>query len=581
MTCVDRALLHCDPDSSRVPPAPLLPPLPACVRSGEHCKICSSSDEDRDVYLYDLSCNGTYVNGKLVGKDSRQPLKAGDTVTLLDPAKPNHYQFIFQDLRPALPPPAPVQLLQNTSFCAGGGSEDMGSPSHYDEVSELGRGAFAVVKKVVHRKTGRELAMKSMEKKKLPGQLRRKPGGEIDDAIKEKILAEARILKTLSHPNIIKYWDMFETERELCLVMELVDGGELFDYLVDNGPCSEPDARCIMRQLLQALQYLHSRNIVHRDLKPENILLERAPHADGSPSSSPAPPNVKIADFGLAKLVGEKKVTSTFCGTPQYFAPEVLESRDSHRGYDSACDLWSVGVIMYILLSGSPPFDETRPSAGASAPTPSIFDQIKAGITVQEHLSGEAWKGVSDAAKHLVSKLLVVSPKHRITVDKALSHNWMKGIDEADSPTLFRLSSSETSSGGPTDEIDDFSDEEEWRNKDESKRHAAAVPAAPAKRVKATLDLGPDSAQALRPTPLQGRANTQSRQPPVPPPTSKPPPAFKPTVFNNNNSKPAQFKLPHPQAKQPRPSAKPAANLNSRVNPLGFTALPVPRPSKS
>ena len=93
------------------------------MRSGEHCKICSSSDEDRDVYLYDLSCNGTYVNGKLVGKDSRQPLKAGDTVTLLDPAKPNHYQFIFQDLRPALPPPAPVQLLQNTSFCAGGGSE--------------------------------------------------------------------------------------------------------------------------------------------------------------------------------------------------------------------------------------------------------------------------------------------------------------------------------------------------------------------------------------------------------------------------------------------------------------------------
>ena len=282
MTCVDRALLHFDPDSSRGDrPLPCFHPLPACVRSGEHCKICSSSDEDRDVYLYDLSCNGTYVNGKLVGKDSRQPLKAGDTVTLLDPAKPNHYQFIFQDLRPALPPPAPVQLLQNTSFCAGGGSEDMGSPSHYDEVSELGRGAFAVVKKVVHRKTGRELAMKSMEKKKLPGQLRRKPGGEIDDAIKEKILAEARILKTLSHPNIIKYWDMFETERELCLVMELVDGGELFDYLVDNGPCSEPDARCIMRQLLQALQYLHSRNIVHRDLKPENILLERSAHADG------------------------------------------------------------------------------------------------------------------------------------------------------------------------------------------------------------------------------------------------------------------------------------------------------------
>ena len=545
------------------------------TRSGEHCKI-SSSDEDRDVYLYDLSCNGTYINGALVGKDSRQLLKNGDTVTLLDPAKPNHYQFLFQDLRPAPPPlpPAPMvpaQLLQNTSFCAGGVSDDLGSASHYDEVCELGRGAFAVVKKVVHRRTGREFAMKSMEKKKLLGQLRRKSGAQIEE-MQAKVLAEARILKNLSHPNIIKLHDIFENEREICLVMELVDGGELFDYLVDNGPCSEPDARCIMRQLLQALQYLHSRNIVHRDLKPENILLQRSSHAEGS-SSSPAPPTVKIADFGLAKLVGEKKVTSTFCGTPQYFAPEVLESRESHRGYDSACDLWSVGVIMYILLSGSPPFDETRPSAVASAPTPSIFDQIKAGITVQEHLTGDVWKGVSDAAKHLVSKLLVVTPKHRITVDKALSHNWMKGIDEADSPTLFRQSSSETSSGGPADEIDDFSDEDEWT----SKRRAAAVPAAPAKRVKATLDLGPDSAQALRPTPLQGRVNTQSRQTPVPPPASKPPPAFKPpTVFNNNNSKPPQFKLPHPQSKQPRPSAKPAANL-SRVNPLGFA----PKPSGS
>jgi len=330
--------------------------------SGEHCKI-SRSDEDHDVYMYDLSSNGTYVNGVLIGKDSRQLLKNGDTVTLLDPEKPNHYKFIFQDLR-APPPPAPptpveaADLLQNTSFRTGGISEDYGSAKHYDEVCELGRGAFAVVKKVVHRRTGQPFAMKVMEKKKLLGQLRRKSGVQVDE-MKAKVLSEARILKNLSHPNIIKLHDIFENDRELCLVMELVDGGELFDYLVDNGPCSEPTARCIMRQLLQALQYLHSRNIVHRDLKPENILLKRScsSHAEGS-SSSPAPPTVKIADFGLAKLVGEKKVTSTFCGTPQYFAPEVLESRESHRGYDSACDLWSVGVIMYILLCGSPPFDE-------------------------------------------------------------------------------------------------------------------------------------------------------------------------------------------------------------------------------
>ena len=153
---------------------------PPAVRSGEHCRI-SRSDEDRDVYLYDLSSNGTYVNGVLVGKDSRKLLGHGDTITLLDPAKPNHYQFIFQDQRPKPPPEpaAPARLLQNTSFCAGGASEDSGSASYYDEVCELGRGAFAVVKKVVHRRTGQKFAMKVMDKKKLLGQLRRKSGVQV------------------------------------------------------------------------------------------------------------------------------------------------------------------------------------------------------------------------------------------------------------------------------------------------------------------------------------------------------------------------------------------------------------------
>ena len=105
-----------------------------------------------------------------------------------------------------------------------------------------------------------------------------------------------------------------------------------------------------MAQLLDALGYLHRQNIVHRDLKPENILLQRA-----VPGSS-KPPQVKIADFGLAKLIGNEKVTSTFCGTPQYFAPEVLGRRESRRGYDAACDMWSLGVILYILLCGYPPF---------------------------------------------------------------------------------------------------------------------------------------------------------------------------------------------------------------------------------
>jgi serine/threonine protein kinase len=169
----------------------------------------------------------------------------------------------------------------------------------------------------------------------------------------------------------------------------------------------------------QALKYLHEQQIVHRDLKPENILLQHR--------SSYGPPQVKIADFGLAKLVGNEKMASTFCGTPQYFAPEVLESRNSHRGYDTACDLWSLGVILYILLCGSPPFSDNSsqgPSQGGSQL--SIFDQIKAGVS-QAHFEGGGWPGISAAAKQLVQGLLVVDPRGRLTVDGALQHPWMRG----------------------------------------------------------------------------------------------------------------------------------------------------------
>ena len=185
---------------------------------------------------------------------------------------------------------------------------------------------------------------------------------------------------------------------------------------------------------------------------------------------------------------------------------------------------------------------------------------------MQEHLTDDVWKGVSPAAKHLVSKLLVVAPEHRITVGNALSHNWMKGIDEADSPTLSRQSSSDGVSSGatlPADEIGDFSDEDEWT----SRRRAAQPTGGPEiagkrQRVKGQLELDPRSAQALRPAPLQGRGvNAQkSRQAPAPPPASKPP------QFNNNN-RPPQFKVPQPKPTQR--SAKPAANMG-RVNPLGF-----------
>ena len=211
-----------------------------------------------------------------------------------------------------------------------------------------------------------------------------------------------------------------------------------------------------MAQLLDALGYLHRQNIVHRDLKPENILLQRA-----VPGSS-KPPQVKIADFGLAKLIGNEKVTSTFCGTPQYFAPEVLGRRESRRGYDAACDMWSLGVILYILLSGSPPFDEAREShaADAGAPPPSLFDQIRVGIRSSVHFATDPWSGISESAKQLIRQLLAVDPSERITVPAALQGAWMCGRSEPDLPLTRNAS---RISAAPTEEISEYSDEEsEW-----------------------------------------------------------------------------------------------------------------------
>ncbi|EOD26220.1 hypothetical protein EMIHUDRAFT_236921 [Emiliania huxleyi CCMP1516] len=228
----------------------------------------------------------------------------------------------------------------------------------------------------------------------------------------------ARILKSLHHAHIIRFYDVFatetelcllvfETETELCLLVELVEGGELFDHLIEHGAFKEVGARAVMAQLLDAVGYLHSKSIVHRDLKPENILLQAAAPEGG------AVPVCKIADFGLAKL---DRVASTFCGTPQYFAPEVLGCRESKRGDEPA----------YILLCGSPPFNET---AGCSD---TIFDQIRRGIRPSLHFAHAPWPGISPAARQLVGAMLELDPQRRITVAAAKEPSGLRGapVDE-------------------------------------------------------------------------------------------------------------------------------------------------------
>ena len=216
----------------------------------------------------------------------------------------------------------------------------MENPNNYRNIKEtykiegtIGKGSFATVKKAKHRATGERFAVKVLSKKKM------------SDEDKLSMQTEIEILKSLDHPNIVQLRDVFEDERHWCLVMELMQGGELFDRILEQEQFSEYDAREAAKGLIASIGYCHTQGICHRDIKPENLLLS---------SKEEGLSSLKIADFGLARALEENSLTSTTCGTPGYVAPEVLEQKP----YGRACDYWSIGVVCYILLSGTPPFYE-------------------------------------------------------------------------------------------------------------------------------------------------------------------------------------------------------------------------------
>jgi len=189
----------------------------------------------------------------------------------------------------------------------------------------------------------------------------------------------------------------------MMLVMELVTGGELFDSIVDRGNYSEKDAAKVMMQLCDALAYMHEKEVVHRDLKPENILLSnREPNAP-----------IKVADFGLARVVSNKDMMKTACGTPGYVAPEVLQNKGYTGG---AIDMWSTGVILYILLCGFPPFYEEE--------LPALFEQI---MKARYDFPSPWWDNISNEAKGLVKGMLTVDPKKRLTAKQVYSNEWVGG----------------------------------------------------------------------------------------------------------------------------------------------------------
>lgn len=262
--------------------------------------------------------------------------------------------------------------------------------SYTMDIKKLGEGAYGSVSTSVHQATGAKRAVKTMSKGN-PKHVQR-------------FRQEINILKTMDHPNIIKLYETFEDRGRIYLVMELCEGKELFDRIIDVGHFTEQNAAVVMQQMLSAVFYMHTNLICHRDLKPENFLFASEGPIDKSV--------LKLIDFGLATRfqVGGGQSLCTKAGTAYYVAPQVLQGK-----YDQACDIWSCGVIMFTMLTGYPPFYGKTDQE--------VLSKVKRGRYSFDH---KDWKGISDDAKTLIALMLKFNPEQRCTADQALQNTWIR-----------------------------------------------------------------------------------------------------------------------------------------------------------
>lgn len=263
----------------------------------------------------------------------------------------------------------------------------------YELRDEIGVGSTSKCYKCVRKPDGRNFACKVIDKR----QVELKFSGLLD-----QFFVEIKVLKSLDHPNIIKLEDTFESTQRIYMVMEMMRGGELFDYVVEKGTLSEEEASKLVRSITSAVAHMHNQDIIHRDLKPENLLLTHT----GSDAE------VKLIDFGLAKVMRES-VASSFLGTKGYLAPEMLQ----RHSYDKAIDMWALGVIVFVLLCGCLPFDDDSSKIPSETAARKKFT-----------LRFPKWAAsLSTSAKDLLHNLLEINPKTRYTADQALAHPWVSG----------------------------------------------------------------------------------------------------------------------------------------------------------
>ena len=261
---------------------------------------------------------------------------------------------------------------------------------HYDVIRQLGKGGYGKVYEVKNKKTGEIRACKHLSKLSIKNL--------------EKFQREINILIKTDHPNIIKLYEIFESQRSLYLVMEECKGGEVFDRIIEHIQSkkmySEKDAANMFQQVMSSIKYCHNNGICHRDLKPENLLYLNA----GTETDNP----IKVIDFGLSQIFINRKL-KTKVGTAYYVAPEILNGE-----YTEKCDIWSAGVILYIFLSGDPPFNGASDSA--------IYSKI---AQMKFSFPDKKWKNVSNEAKDLINHMLAPE-KDRYDAEQVLAHPWFK-----------------------------------------------------------------------------------------------------------------------------------------------------------
>ena len=379
--------------------------------SSVHCKLTVT---EACVLVRDVSLNGTFVDGVKIQEDTAKMLPDGGELRLA----PN---IVFQYI--ALPTEQTSSSASASSAATKGSDESAESESEssnhanedvhpaflekqpnklatlYECGEPLGSGAYAEVRLCTHRESGKRYAAKIVDKKKFA---QNNPNFR-----STSYLDEIAILKAIRHPYIVSVEDACESPLYLTIILQYVEGGDLFDKVVELGRFNEGDAKIVFKQMVDGLAYLHDNNIAHRDLKPENYLV----------LSNSSNVHIVMADFGLAKVnEGDLSgVMKTMCGTPQYLAPELMVQMRTNKitGYTQAVDMWSLGVILFILLVGYPPFG------------PKDFDNI---IEAKYDFRHIRWKTVSVTAKTLVSELLTRDPQKRLTVHQAAAHAWLKNV---------------------------------------------------------------------------------------------------------------------------------------------------------